>query len=300
MQSNVECCHAKDFLELLTYLDKEFIFSKNRFLSLAMRFPHTFSADNLENIYVIKEGGIVSSAVAVRHFDWYTGVRNIRGAMIGAVYTKPEHRGKGLASCILCKVKEDLRKRYVKFAVLWTKLSDFYQKLGWHVKDVSVFGEVISTKTKSQKSFLVVSSKLEDCDFQWIDAVHSKYTNEHVVRTRRDYDSVPLPVNSVEAFILKESTKIQGYAIVGRLQKTGYLYELVGNPSCFPSIWESLIASFDKVLINDRQDSLSYHWLTKNSTIQWHRQRLTTWLYLSDLSEYGNIGKWYIPYMDRI
>jgi GNAT superfamily N-acetyltransferase len=294
----VGICTAEEWKVLLACLDEEFVFKKNRAHSLGHRFPHTFSISNLKRIYVARSVDTVSACVAIRLVDWCTPNRIWRGAMVGGVWTSPEHRGKGIASSVLQTIQYELAEGGVDFGVLWTTIPEFYETLGWQQGDIGLYGECIPPtvhRNDSQASACAVSS----CDTGWLESVRSNWVPERVARSMMDYSAIPLPANSVEVF-LAEKTSCSGYAVVGRTDSVGYVYELIGHPSTFEYLWSGILQSFDRLYINDRRDSPSYNWLANKSSIRWKPQHLTMWLPLSGDMGNANVGNWYIPYLDRI
>ena len=299
MEVSVDRCRPEQLPRLLTSLDDEFVFAKGREVSLAERFPQVFCQTNLDNIYVASVEGSICAATAIKRFGWIVQGRIWQGAMIGMVYTRPEYRGQGLASLVMRTVQGDLSKAGVDFAVLWTTIPSFYQRLGWFLEDRGIFGEV-ELPQSPQCNNPIAPRALTDKDIRWLDSVHSKWVSERVVRSELDYRVVPLPASSVDTFMLDKTDEIQGYALVGRLRKTGYVYELVGHPATFDQVWCAITNCYGKVYVNDRQGSLSSEWLTERTRIVWRPQRLAVWLPLSREAKNASVGQWYVAYFDRI
>jgi GNAT superfamily N-acetyltransferase len=298
MGLEVGVCTTDEWTTLLACLDEEFVFKKKRSLSLVRRFPHTFDISNLNQIYVARSADAISAGVAIRLFDWYTPSRIWRGAMVGGVYTRPEQRGKGIASSILQTIQYKLVESGVDFGVLWTTIPKFYETLGWQHGDIGLFGEYIPPMTHrndNQSSACAVSS----CDIGWLESVRSNWVPERVSRSAVDYSAIPLPANSVEMFLAKTASS-NGYAVVGRAESVGYVYELIGHPSTFKYLWSDILQGFDRLYVNDRRDSLSYNWLANMPDIRWKPQHLAMWLPFSEDAGNANLENWYIPYLDRI
>ncbi len=294
-----EHCRLEELPHLLELLDEAFISGKDRRLSLAQRFPQIFCETNLDNIYVAYVDDLICSTAAIKRFAWIAQGQLWQGAMIGIVYTRPEYRGRGLASLVMRTVQGDLSKAGVDFAVLWTTIPRFYQRLGWFLEDEGVFGEV-ELPQSPQCSNLVVAHSLTDKHIRWIDSAYSQWVPERVVRSELDYRVVPLPASSVDAFMVNETDELQGYALVGRSMETGYVYELVGHTATFEHLWCALANSYSKIYVNARQGSQSSQWLAPRVRIIWRPQHLAMWLPLSREAKRALVGQWYIPYFDRI
>lgn len=299
MKASVDHCRLEELPELLALLDDEFVFGKGRSLSLAERFPQVFCPANLENIYVTRVGNAICAAVAIKRFDWLAYNRTWQGAMIGMVYTRPECRGQGLASLVMRTLQDDLAKVGVDFGVLWTIIPSFYQRLGWFMEDVGIFGEATSL-ISSQTDISIAPCPLADEVIHWVDRIHSRWVSDRVARSDLDYRVIPLPADSVDVFLLDETNEIQGYALVGRSGEVGYVYELVGHPATFDQLWSTITNCYRKVYINDRPGNLSSEWLDERATVTWRPHHLTMWLPLSAEARNTAVGHWYIPYLDRL
>jgi predicted N-acetyltransferase YhbS len=57
----------------------------------------------------------------------------VRLGGIGSVATHPQHRGRGLASSLLRRAIEDMRRREMVVSLLFSDRRGFYERLGWHV-----------------------------------------------------------------------------------------------------------------------------------------------------------------------
>lgn len=299
MVANVEHCRLDELPKLLALLDDEFVFAKGRQVSLAKRFPQVFCETNLNNIYVTYVDGLLCSAVAIKRFAWVVEGQTWQGAMVGMVCTRPEYRGRGLASPIMRTIESDLSKAGVDFTVLWTTIPSFYQCLGWFLDDRGVFGRVELPQSIECSRPAVVRTLTDDV-IRWINVVHSRRVPERVVRSELDYRVVPLPAFSVDTFIVDETAELQGYALVGRSMQTGYVYEMVGHSDVFDRLWYAIDNRYSKVYVNDRRDSSSAEWLDKEAKVSWKPQRLAMWLPLSPEAKEKQVGRWYIPYLDRI
>lgn len=297
MHIDIETCRPDELSALLVLLDNEFIFTKGRQLSLGVRFPHIFNLTNLDNIYLVKIKNSISSVIAVRQFEWITQGQVWLGAMIGMVFTRPEYRGQGLASLVMKSIQARLSEIGIDFAVLWTTIPEFYQRLGWILEDKGVLGKMAQPNTSLSNDF-VIPKPLDTHTIQWIDSIRSKWVSERVVRSEVDYKVLPVPVHSVDVF-LYETREQLGYALVGKLGETGYVYELVGHPATFHYLWYSIIAHYCQLYINNQQDSLINKWLVDRGQIIWTPQHQTMWLQVSQRAKDMSVG-WYIPYFDRI
>ncbi len=149
-----------DLERLLPLLDDAFIFGRQRTVSLRHRFPAVFRRDNLENLLLCLHGKEILSALAIRRFILRENGEHWRGAMIGAVYTRPEQRGQGLASRLLETAAQRLRADGADFGVLWTTQPGFYARLGWVAADCGMLGEMPLARTLHKNATFPVGGGL--------------------------------------------------------------------------------------------------------------------------------------------
>lgn len=298
MDVRLDCCSSEDLCQVMRLLDEEFILSRQREVSLAVRFPEALSETNLHNIRVAYVDRVPCAVVVARQFDWIEGDRRWTGAMIGMVCTRPQYRGRGLASSVLKASQEALQRANCDFSVLWTAVPEFYGRLGWLKADNGVFGEAIGHEPESNVQ--ISPRVIDESAAAWIDEVRSLWLRERAIRTPSAYHVLPFPATSLELFACEVQEGQEGYAIVGRSGHTGFLYEMIGHPAAFHAIWSSIRARFGKLFVNDTSLGLSREWLSGNAHISWRPQRLAMWLPLSVQAREAPFGRWYISYLDRI
>jgi GNAT superfamily N-acetyltransferase len=140
-------CSLAEWPTLLTALDATFITTRGRHGSLAARYPSALGATHLDQLHVGKLQGDILTCCAVRPFDWLVAEQHFRGAMVGMVYTQPAARGQGHAGALLSALVSQLAQQGYDFAVLWSGLEGFYQRLGWLPNDPGVLGSLAPTTT---------------------------------------------------------------------------------------------------------------------------------------------------------
>ncbi len=288
-----------DLERLIFLLDQAFIFDKKRTISLQRRFPTVFCGGNLNNLILCLDGDEIISSLAMRRFDWLDDGKLYHGAMIGAVYTHPKQRGKGLASRLLEAAAERLRIAGMDFGVLWTTQPAFYERLGWSMADCGVLGEMEIDVPKTQVPCDVVRSPAEN-SAATIEAVRRRQMNATTLRQPGDYRQLPPPADTVDALLLNLGKENTGYALAGRTGDTVILYEMGGHPGCFPALWQAASFKCRHVLVNERENSPSHRWLSENTLLRWQPKALAMWLPLSGKMETTPVAQWYIPYFDRI
>lgn len=294
-----------DLVHLLPSLDHEFVYAKQRHLSLATRFPATFCAANAKNIFICEENGLIVSSLAVKHIEWQAYGQLWHGAMLGAVYTCPSHRGQGKASQLLKWIAEKLNNEGVDFAVLWTAQAAFYERLGWIAADDGVLGEFSGDTTaaplQNMPSTLSANTlSIAETDRQKIDLIRQQIGDAMLVRHSNDYRHIPIPAETIEILWSQADHQQCAYALCGTVGDIGIVYEMGGDNSSFPDILSRLSAKHQRILINDCKGSNSYSWLSQHTLISWQDKPLAMWLALSKQLPIERIRPWYIPYFDRI
>ena len=281
-------------------LDNEFIFGKGRKTSLAQRYPSTFCAANVGNIFVAEENGQIVAAFLCKRFEWHQPDRNWQGAMVGAVYADPKRRGEGLGSALLKWGMQALQAAGVEFAVLWTTQPDFYGRMGWSSADIGMFGNCGSGSGSGAALDSVRVLPLALCNEREVDDIRVQCLDAYVCRQSLDYSQQPIPAENVDILLWTEDGEASSYALLGRVGGTGIVYEMVGSESGFADLWESVRLRHKKIVINDSADSASYRWLSQHTDIVWESKKLAMWLPLSAEIDVNAMSKWYIPYFDRI
>ncbi len=296
---NVQRVSLEDLSEVVAMLDQEFIHKKQRTLSFANRFPGVYCLNNITNIYVIKEAGRVISSIAVKHSKWLADGHTFDFAMVGGVCTSPEARGHGLASTILEHIGTALRGAGLDFAVLWTTQPSLYERIGWYPSDRGIFG-TLSGKLTGKKVKSVSYGRFIPQDVPRLEAIRAQWLPFHLIRKPTDYLTIPLPAQSVERFAFEDGYEWSAYAIVGRVNNTGYVYEVAGDPGAFPALWSAIGETYQIAYINDCVGSSSAHWLDTQGFVNWVPQNLAMWQILSPRLTIEQVQGMYIPFLDRI
>lgn len=294
----IRSCRPSERDQLVCLLDEEFVFGKARTISLLQRFPNIYHHDNLHNILVGLDKNEIVSALSVRQFDWRTDGETFRGAMIGAVYTRPARRGQGFASSLLNGAAKQLRERGTDFGVLWSMQQSFYARLGWAAGDCSVFGE-IEPGNFAVKPAVGVTLMPASAGALLAEGVRQRCCNNMLLRCPEDYRQLPLPADSMD-LLWKEDSQGTAYALLGKNSDAGFLYELDGYPDHFPALWQAACSNHRRIFVNDRSNSASYHWLTGHTKVALQKKDLTMWLPLSKRVSLPRLTQWHIPYFDRI
>ncbi len=79
--------------------------------------------------YLCLDGDRIVGGMGVIENDFHD--RKDLAPNICAVYTEPDHRGRGIAGTLLSKVTEDLRAKGISPVYLVTDHTGFYERYGW-------------------------------------------------------------------------------------------------------------------------------------------------------------------------
>jgi GNAT superfamily N-acetyltransferase len=297
-----------DLERLLPLLDQQFIYSRNRRLSLALRFPTVFTPNNCENIFLCEEQGIILSALAFRHFDWHENGQKWHGAMLGAVYTDPRRRGQGLASQLLQWSMQIMHQ--LDFAVLWTAQPGFYRRLGWVATDNGLFAESLDGSGILEQASLALNTDeavcyripIAEADLVQLEQIRSEQGQPMIVRQAQHYRHLPIPAESLEVICSGSGSisDISAYALLGQTESSTVMYEMAGNPAYFAPIFSDVCKNFPHIMVNDCKGSPSQLWLARHSHLRWQEKPLAMWLSPSGKLSAKHFAHWYIPYFDRI
>lgn len=282
-------CKPAELPALVELLDEEFIVSRGRSISLARRFPAVLHAGNCSNILLACRGDEIVAGIVIKRFDWITPERSWRGAMIGMVYTRPAERGKGLATQLLRAAEQGLRADDTAFAALWTAQPGFYRQLGWTCSDRGIFGTYASTAGGA--------GGCDSVDAGAVDALRLRGAGAYTPRDRANYRTLPLPAEQLQ---LRASPGGAAYAIYGVQADRAYVYEIGGEPSDYPALWQDICAAGRTVYVNERRGSAAHEWLASIPGISWRDQALAMWLPLTEPECGRQFAYWYIPFLDRI
>jgi GNAT superfamily N-acetyltransferase len=298
MNMTVSPCEPGQLEQLVALWDEEFVFAKGRQQSVVERLPHVLAPGVAADVHVASVDGRAGATAVVRPFRWLTPEKAWHGAMIGLVYSRREFRGRGLASIVLNVVEEQLRQSGTDFAVLWTTIPQFYERLGWVGSDRGLFAE-LAGRPRSVESAPVDSRALPDADLESLEAIRTRWQSQRVERSPAVYRSVPLPATTVSAYVHNGGRDARGYALVGSAGRVGYVYEIIGSPLSFPHLWHAIHGDFDRINVNGHRGSSASEWLENVVGLTWRPQKLTMWLpLLRDTSL--PFSDWFIPYFDRI
>lgn len=299
MSLEIRQCDPGEFAFIVEQLDQEFVFGKQRSLSLCQRFPHTLAPANLGQIQVAVLDGAIHAACAVRLFDWVAEECTWRGGMVGMVWVDAGCRGSGIGSQLMAATRRLLDARGLDFGVIWTGRPAFYERAGWVLSDRGLFGEATVSPALTH-SPAVTCRILAAVAAAWLEALHSRGTSGRVVRSALDYRAVPIPASQVWCFCGRDEDGTEGYALVGQDGNTGYFYEMVAPHALWAPMWAAIRGRFGRLLVNGQLGDPFSQWLEQEGAVTWRHQSKSMWLPRSDRLDPALLGDWHVPYFDWI
>ncbi len=123
--------HQTELPDLMNFLDRELRAEKS--WSLAAEYPTAFTASNIHNMRIITDENKFVSHAVIRPILMKTPLAVFKAAAIGSVVTEPDHRNQGLSHRILEDCLAEARRQECDFAILWSDLYEFYQKLDFEL-----------------------------------------------------------------------------------------------------------------------------------------------------------------------
>ena len=285
-------CSTGELPALVAALDAEFVAGRGRSGSLAWRYPDLLREQNLANVHVRRHAGRIVSCCAVRRFTWTSDRERWTGAMIGLVYTAPQARGRGHAAHVLEDAVDALAAAGCDFAVLWSGLDGYYERLGWEPHDRGIFGSVDGVGAPSPLA-------ADGIDVARYDALRAPQAKARVARDATSYRCVPLPAARV-ASVFACSDDDEAAALVGEAAGARYVYEVVGAAAALPALWQALVDGAAAVHVNHSIRTPFHRWLTAHTPIEFAAQELAYWRMLSPRARRAAWRDWHIPYFDRI
>lgn len=284
----ISACAIGERPRAIALLDEEFIYSRGRSVSLAERFSAAFSQPDA-TLLAAREGKDIVAALMLRPFVWLAARGPRRGAMIGMVCTHRAHRGRGLASALMTEATRLLCAQ-ADFGVLWTTRPEFYGRFGWQSADCGVLGRMRAGGSAPPMPAAEVEALLLR-----IHSIREARGGERTERSLAGYRTLVPPGVSREAIL-----ESGGYAVIGRLEDTAYVYELGGDPAGFAAIERTLAARYRDVYLNLKGGSPAHLWFAARSPVTWTEQSLAMWMPVSGAAGMPSPALCYVPFLDRI
>ncbi len=282
--------------DLLAELDAEFVYRRGRRLSLTLRYPQVLGTATGADLWCLEGETVpIETCCVVRDFAWQIAGAFFRGAMIGMVWTRPAARGRGLASRLLEDVVRRLRERGLDFAVLWSGIPAFYERLGWIRSDRGTLGRIAGVARPALPLTAATAP-----DFSALERLRERCLTARVSRGPAAFATLPLPAERMHWLVAGPRDDPRAYLALGETGDARYVYEMIGDPACYPALWARAVNGTTTIYVNDELDSPSACWLSREREVSWEHQQLTLWRALAREFPAAAPSSWHIPYLDRI
>ncbi len=218
----------EEYNDLVKFLDQQ-LRPENKW-SITNEYPTALTQENIHNLRIISEGSEFLSHAALKPHIIKTPAAIFKAAAIGSVVTNDKFRNQGHSRTVLNDCIELARKQDCDFAILWTNLYEFYQKIGFALAGYEI-SLVIDSNFKVQRDSQYKILKSPNVDPM---ALH-KLMSQHTVSTFRNPDEVRkyLNIPNSNVYTLWEPNGTLGaYCVEGKgADLSGYVHEWGGSVS---------------------------------------------------------------------
>lgn len=195
--------------------------------SLANEYPTALSVANLHNIRIITEAEKVLSHAVLKPLILRTPLAVFKVGAIGSVVTDSNHRNLGLSRKILDDCLIEARRQECDFAMLWTDLYEFYQKMNFELAGTEMSFQI-------EKEFEVPPHNLKFLQGNQVsaEAILRLYSQHTVtsVRTAEDIRKFLQIPQTMTYTAWDTKGQLVAYAVEGKgADLTGYIHEWGGR-----------------------------------------------------------------------
>ena len=268
-------------------LETEFLHTRGRTGTLLGRYPVLSTGRADATFRTCMVDGQVVAACAVRRFTWQAADM-FEGAMIGFVWTEPARRGHGHAAYLLQSVVEELTSAGLDFAVLWSGIEGFYERLGWQRGDPGLFTSVPGTGPARREPLQPLAPVA-------LDRLRLASGQPRLARSAAHWQCVPIPATTTGCFCQENA-----YVLCGEANEERYVYEAHGTEAALSALWPRVTAGVSRVHVNDWTDGALSGWLAREAGVVFKPQRLAFWQLLAPRARQADWQRWHLPWFDRI
>jgi N-acetylglutamate synthase-like GNAT family acetyltransferase len=217
----------QEYSEIVKFLDQTL--RPGASWSITNEYPTALNEKNVNNLRIIKENDTVLSHALVHPIVVKTPIGLFKVGAIGSVVTDEKYRNKGHSRKVLEDCVEFAKAQGCDFAILWSNLYEFYQKL-----DFELAGSEISTII--DKEIPCEQSSLRFHKGSNIDptAFHKLYT-KHTVNSVRTFEDIKkyFQIPNTRIYTAwNAANNLMAYAVEGKgADLNGYIHEWGGGVS---------------------------------------------------------------------
>lgn len=214
-----------EFPEILDFFTKHL--RPEQSWSIAAEYPSALNLGNLGNIRMIKDGEKILSGAVNKNLIIKNPVGVFKVAGIGSVVTAPDYRGQGHSRAVMESCTQTAKEQGCDFAILWTDLFEFYQKLGFEVA-----GSEISLMLEDELPVAATAHKIIQSNKVAPESLLKLYVR-HTTGTVRTVEDVrrSLTIPNSKVFTMWDaSNNLLAYAVEGKgADLQNYIHEWGGD-----------------------------------------------------------------------
>lgn len=226
--SNVRAPTPEEYTDLVKFLDQN-LRPQNQW-SITSEYPTALNKENIHNLRIITENNEFLSHAAFKPHIIKTPVAIFKAGAIGSVVTNDKFRNQGHSRTVLNECIELAKKQDCDFAILWTNLYEFYQKIGFALAGFEI-SLAVNENFNVQRDPQFKILKTPNVDPM---ALH-KLMSQNTVSTFRNPDEVRkyLNIPNSNVYTLWEPNGTLGaYCVEGKgADLGGYIHEWGGGVS---------------------------------------------------------------------
>lgn len=226
---------TNELTDVISFLDTHM--RKDQSWSVRDEYPLAFSAQNLNNIRIIREEKSILSHAVVKPVLMKTPYSVMNVCTIGSVLTDPTKREQGLSSQVINDCIDQALALKGDILVLWTDMFDFYKNFGFEMAGTEIsliINSAFKPKTSRSDLKIINSSKVDP-------SALLRLFNLHSITSHRTVDDIKkclqIPNSRVYTAWNKQG-QMEAYAIEGKgIDLQGYIHEWGGNTSALIDVF---------------------------------------------------------------
>lgn len=227
-----------ELTDVISFLDSHM--RKEQAWSVRDEYPLAFSAQNLNNIRIIRdEQNIVSHAV-VKPVLMKTPYAILNVCTIGSVLTDPTKRQQGLSSQVINDCIDQALALKGDILVLWTDMFDFYKNFGFEMAGTEIsliINKSFVPQRRRPDLKIVNSSKVDATALLRLFNLHS-ITSHRTPEDIKKFLQIP---NARVYTAWNKNGQMEAYAIEGKgVDLQGYVHEWGGNTSALLEVFSHI------------------------------------------------------------
>lgn len=233
--------------DVISFLDTHM--RKGHSWSVRDEYPLAFSAQNLNNIRIIREEQSILSHAVVKPVLMKTPYAVLNVCTIGSVLTDPSKRQQGLSSQVINDCVDQALALKGDVLVLWTDMFDFYKNFGFEMAgtEISLIINSAFQPLKPRNDLKIINSPKVDA------AAMLRLFNLHSITSHRSTEDIKkclqIP-NSRVYTAWNKNGQMEAYAVEGKgVDLQGYVHEWGGNTSAILELFKHIQTTQNREIV---------------------------------------------------